>query len=239
MVPTFLFALAHQLKGHAIYPSVLLFFNNFVDHYTDGGFNFWFIEVFVQLQLLFFALCAIPAFRKAVRVSPYMLSLGLFASGFVISRVAPLVWNTDYLFNLVPWRFIWYFGLGWCIFFARSRWQKALNTVLVLFLTAMQLPSWNEALWVLFGGMLMAWAPGVRLPKVLAIGIGSVASASLYIYLTHILAFSASMALPLPFMDVLKIPIALVVGVVFGLLIDWAWSAGKRLLPRTRAAYST
>jgi len=239
MVPTFLVALAHQVKGHTIYPSVLLFYNNFIDHYTDGGFNFWFIEVFVQLQLILFAICAIPWFRKSVRASPYWISLGMFVTGFVISRLAPLFWNTDHLFNLVPQRFFWYLALGWCIFFARARWQKLLNTSLTLFVAGMQLPSLNEALWVLFGGLIMSWAPEVRLPKAVAVVIGSIASASLYIYLTHIMAFGAAMALPLPFMSFLQIPIALVVGVVFGLFVDWAWSKGRRLLPRARAVAST
>lgn len=234
MVPTFFVALAHQLKGHVIYPSVLLFYNNFVDHYTDRGFNFWFIEVFVQLQFLLFALCAIPAFRKAVRVSPYRVSLGMYLVGFVISRTAPLVWNTDHLFNLVPWRFIWYLALGWCIFFGREVWKKVLNTALLLLLIAVQ-PTWNEALWVLFGGTLMIWAPGVRLPRAAAAAVGAVASASLYIYLTHIAVFSAANAIPLPFVNLLKIPLALVLGVLFALLVDRVWSAGKRVALRTRA----
>jgi hypothetical protein len=235
MIPTFLVALSHQLKGDTFYPSVLLFYNNFVDHYTDRGFNFWFIEVFVQLQILLFVLCAMPSFRRAVRAAPYRVSLGMYVGGFIISRIAPFVWNTDHLINLVPWRFIWYLALGWCIFFGRETWQKLLNTVLVLVLTAVQ-PTGNEALWVLFGGLTMTWTPGIRLPRAAAAVVGAVAAASLYIYLTHIAVFSAAKVIPLPFIGLLKIFMALILGVLLAFFVDWVWSAVKRLVPRARAA---
>ena len=232
MVPTFLLALAHQMKGGTLYPSVLLFYNNFVDHYTDGGFNFWFIEIFVQLQLIFIALCALPPFRRRVRTSPYTVSLVLFVGGFALSRALPLLWNTEHLYNLVPYRFICYFALGWCLFFAEKRWERWVNSGLVVFLSVMQLPALSEAFWVFVGGQLIAWAPAVRLPKALASAIGIVASASLYIYLTHSMFFRATQVLPLPYTQLLQIPVALVGGVALGLLVDWAWSKGGALLPK-------
>jgi hypothetical protein len=236
MLPTFLFCLVHQLKGQTLYPSVLLFYNNFVDHYTDGGFNFWFIEVFVQLQLILFGLCAVPAFRRWVRVKPYTVSLALFIGGFAISRLMPLLWNTDRLHNLMPYRFIWYIALGWCIFFGTEKRQRLVNTALVAFLSAMQLPGWSEAFWVFFGGQMMVWAPTVRLPKVLAIATGAIASASLYIYLTHSLAFGASRILPLPYIEYIKIPIALIGGIVLGWVVDAAWGSARKLKSRSTQA---
>jgi len=223
-------ALLHQLKGGTLYPSVLLFYNNFIDHYTDGGFNFWFIEVFAQLHLLFFGLCAIPRFRNWVRNAPYTVSLALFAIGFVLNQTMPLLWNTDHIYNLVPYRFICYFALGWCLFFGRGTRQRALNSGLVVLLCSMQLPAISEALWVLFGGMLMAWSPPVRLPRSVATVVGAVASASLYIYLTHQTAFSVVMALPIPHNHLLQIPCALVGGVIAGVVIERGSAMAKKLL---------
>ncbi|MGD8926775.1 MAG: AMP-binding protein, partial [Thioalkalispiraceae bacterium] len=54
MIPAFLLALAHELKGGTLYPSVLLFFNNLIDPHADSGYSFWFINIFVQLTVIYF-----------------------------------------------------------------------------------------------------------------------------------------------------------------------------------------
>lgn len=233
MVPTFLLTLAHQLKGGTLYPSVLLFYNNFIDHETDGGFNFWFIEVFIQMHVIFLVLCASSRFRNWMRQAPYTVSLILFAIGGVLSHTIPLVWNTEHIYNLVPHRIIWYFALGFCLFFANERWQRLLNTGLVILLSALQLPAISEALWVLVGGMLLAWRTAIRLPTLFAAALGAVASSSLYIYLTHPTLFKIAMVLPIPTwaQELMQLPIAIVGGVIVGLFVERSWSFGKRLLP--------
>jgi hypothetical protein len=246
MIPAFLLVLAHELKGGTLYPSVLLFFNNLIDPNLDRAYSFWFINIFVQLTVIYFLLLAIPRFRQTTRKSPYIVSLNLFIIGYIVSQIIPhYVWNTDHLYNLVPWRFFCYFALGWCLYYGRGTKQRIINTILILFLGLMQAPeirpgsTWFQTSWVLIGGLILAWIPSFRLPPVIATIVTAVASASLYIYLINWTVLDALMKFPVPYMFYVRVLITIIVGVMFHWAVDFAWNRVIRLLPSSRKSYAS
>ena len=79
----------------------------------------------------------------------------------------------------------WCFALGWGAAKATRWWERvAVSGVSVLAVLGFfgDLP---RELVVALGPLLLVWLPVVRLPKLLAIALGVVASSSLYVYLTH------------------------------------------------------
>ena len=246
MIPAFLLVLAHELKGGALYPSVLLFFNNLVDPNLDRGYSFWFLNIFVQLTVIYFLLLAIPRFRQAMRNSPYIVSLNLFVIGYIVSQIIPhYIWNTDHLYNLVPWRFFCYFALGWCLYYGHETKYRVINTILILFLGLMQAPemrpesTWFQTSWVLLGGLILAWIPSIRLPRVGAAVVTAVASASLYIYLINWTVLDVLMKLPVPYIFYTRVLVTILVGIAFHWAFDFAWNRVIRLLPSNRKCYAS
>jgi hypothetical protein len=80
---------------------------------------------------------------------------------------------------------LWCFALGWAAARARTMVQRSLVTVLALSLTIGFFgDAWREV-FVVAGIVVLVWVPPLRLPARLASICGTLAAASLSIYLTH------------------------------------------------------
>jgi len=157
------------------------------------------------------------------------------------SVAIPLVWNTDHLGNLLPHFALWYFLLGWCALFARERWQRWLNSALIVGLSLALLPGTSRGVWIIAGGLFLNWMKPVRLPVPLARAISTLASASLYIYISHWLVLEPFARLFPSLGFVGQVAFAWLVGVLFWFCFERAWQLGRRLLdgqrsPRVRPA---
>lgn len=144
---------------------------------------YWFVEVLVHILLILGLLFAVPAVRRFDRRYPFGFPLALLALGCLV-RLATMQPP-----GLVEWwtthQVIWFFALGWLAQRAATKAQKAL----VVVAAALMLVGYfvdDVRIGLVLGGLLAVLVlPAVRLPRLLARGIGLVASASLYIYLTH------------------------------------------------------
>ena len=156
----------------------------------------------------------------------YPTSVVLVLMSALCSAVSPLLWNTKHLGNLLPQFALWYFLIGWCALFARERWQRWLNSALIVGLPLLFFPGSSRAAWITFGGLFLNWAPAVHLPTPLARAVTTVASASLYIYISHFLILE-SVGNLLPAAGFLgQIVVALAVGVAFWFCFErlWQWA---------------
>jgi hypothetical protein len=230
VVPTVLILLLQQLRHAELHLPPLLLFNNF--SMPPDVFSYWFIEVFVQIHLLLALALSWPKARSLLKEHAYVTSLVLVVLSALGSVLLQRVWNTEHLNDLLPQHALWYFLLGWCALFARQSWQRWLNTGLIVGLALLLLPGSSRAVWIIAGGLFLNWAPPLRLPRLAARSISTLASASLYIYVTHFLVLG-------PFGNAFpsagflgQFAAALLVGVAFWLGFEQAWQAARRMLLR-------
>ncbi|QDG63814.1 AMP-binding protein [Pseudarthrobacter sp. NIBRBAC000502771] len=150
--------------------------------WTDAW-HFWFIEVLVYVLVGMIALLSIPWAHRAEKRFPLAFPLALVGLGLV------------FRYNLVPLDILhtrpvlWLFALGWAIARARTWPQRlALSILAALTLPGYFGDPWREAT-ILAGILMVTWIPAIPLPRVLHRAVGVVASASLYIYVTHWVVF--------------------------------------------------
>jgi hypothetical protein len=186
LVPYFVVTLLYQLHRREIDWSVLLLVSNFFSPYATSIFPVWFIQVLAQCMMLFALPFAVPALRRFAHAAPWRFGLSSLGVWVAIALIAPQVWNTEHLYNRLPYLSMWLFTLGWCVQFARSKTQK-LGTAIAFLLLAFVLlptPSRSENLWML-GILMILWVPQVAVPQFLKLPIQSVSAAAYSIYLTH------------------------------------------------------
>ncbi|MFF1385613.1 AMP-binding protein [Arthrobacter sp. NPDC058288] len=150
--------------------------------WTDAW-HFWFIEVLVYVLAGMIALLSIPWAHRAEKRFPLAFPVALVGVGLL------------FRYNLVPLDILhtrpvlWLFALGWALARARTWPQRlALSVLAALTLPGYFDDPWREAT-ILAGILMIAWIPAIPLPRALHRAVGVVASASLYIYVTHWLVF--------------------------------------------------
>ncbi|HTV17229.1 MAG TPA: AMP-binding protein, partial [Polyangiaceae bacterium] len=130
IVPTVLVLLAQQVRHREFVLSPLLLYNNFIK--PEGVYSYWFIEVYVQVHLFLALLLSVRALHAPLRRHAYASSVVALLASALAALLIPLVWDTRHLADLLPHIALWYFFVGWCALFAEKRWQRWLNTALIV-----------------------------------------------------------------------------------------------------------
>lgn len=165
-------------------PANLLLLNTIIgpSGWTDAW-HFWFVEVLVYVLLAMMALLAIPWADRAEKRFPLSFPVTLIGVG-LLAR-----------YNLVPFDILhtrpvlWLFALGWALARARTVPQRlVLSAIAALTLPGYFDNPWREAT-ILAGILLLAWLPALPMPAIIHGLVGTLASASLYAYVTHWVVF--------------------------------------------------
>ncbi|PZF80069.1 AMP-binding protein [Jiangella anatolica] len=141
--------------------------------------HFWFVEVLVYILVVLAALLALPPVDRLERRFPFALPVALLGFGLlgryeVLDRGVP---------HTMP--VFWLFAFGWAAARASRWWQRlALTAVLALTVPGFFGNSARE-LAIVAGIALLLWCATVPCPAPLQRAVSVLASASLYIYLTH------------------------------------------------------
>jgi hypothetical protein len=146
--------------------------------------QFWFLEALVWTLVAIGAGLAVPAVDRLERRAPFGFAVAVLGAGLV-ARYALVGVEADATERYTPSVVFWFIALGWAVARATTTWQRALLSVVTL----VAVPGFfgqpgREAL-VVGGVALLTWTATIRVPRILARGAGAVASASLYVYLTH------------------------------------------------------
>lgn len=205
LIPYMLLVGAYQAYQQKFNWSVLLCCSNLFDPGMGSIFFVWFIQVLVQVICIFLLLFSLPKIRALAKLSPWKFGCGLVVIGVLVNRLIPVFWipyQLDHknLFNQqLPHKIFWLFALGWCINFAKSREEKIVTSIL-LSISLLICINPTEAywpgeakslmLWLLIGGMTVIWQEYLLVPFLIKQPIQLLASASYYIYLTHIVFIS-------------------------------------------------
>lgn len=205
------------LGGYSL--GTVLLVNNYTGDpsFSGGRWHYWFIEALVQILLVAALLFMVPAVRRRERARPFVFALALLAGALVLRFDLVTIGDpTREIFR--PHTVAWLFVLGWVIHRADTRPRRLIASAA----TVLCVPGFfgdpvREGV-VVLGLLALLWVPALPAPRVAARGIGLIAGASLYIYLTH---WQVWPALP----DALPVP-ALMAGCVLAGVATW-WAADR------------
>ena len=146
--------------------------------------GYWFVESLLQILAVLAVLLTIPAVRRLEQRQPFLFPLALAGAGLLV-RFGVLDLPASRHGISRPWEVLWIFALGWAGARAGAWWQRACVSALLL----AALPGFfglgqREAV-VAAGLLAVVWVRSVPLPRPLNRVAGTVAGASLAIYLTH------------------------------------------------------
>jgi hypothetical protein len=224
-IPTVLYSLfVNCALGFKKWPGLLMV-NNLMS--TNDihviGVGFWYIDVLVQCFLFLAVLLAFRAVRRLVAQDPFtwLICVTLFFDG-----VAVLGAHATNAPQNVPYQHIGIIFLGWALIHADTLPRK-------LLLLAMTVPTFGDEAWrskyilafPFVTTVFLIFSERVSLPRHLGRLVNVIASASLFIYLCDHQVEWVLEKTPLAG-NVLKVPIAVVVGVV-------GWKAWETLSAAT------
>ncbi|WP_157085082.1 AMP-binding protein [Hydrogenophaga palleronii] len=184
-IPTMLMVALLQVLTHRFEITPLLLVSNFLDPGALKGYLFYFVEFYIQLLLLAALLFSFPRVRESFRVRPMVSALVLFVSVVVIDRGIEMVWNTDYNYHRVPWHYAWAFVLGMVLASANDLRTRclAMAVAVVSVLTVWGFTS--AAFYVAGGCAIVLFVPAIVVPAPAKVIVAEIASASMFIYLSH------------------------------------------------------
>jgi hypothetical protein len=147
---------------------------------------YWFIQAFAQCIAFMALVCCIPLIRRFAGRSPFAFGLLLLGAAVVLRTAAPFIWTDMPCLPYVTPMVFYLFALGWCVFFAKTRRQKAISSFLIVVLVPMlRYSALSACAMTLVGALMVIWAPKIKVPVFLHISISKIAAAIFYIYLVH------------------------------------------------------
>ena len=230
--PTFLVTLIHVIYRSDYSISKLLFFDNF--HW--GHSPYWFIELLLQTLLLLAIIFSFKKIRHYAVNSPYNFGLVLMGVGALAGILIPYVWNPTHLNPLqLPHMKSWLFFLGWTIFYIKNNQQKLTISILGIVLPIIvfgQVSALTSICTILLIYLPKFNLHKTKLTSLVQVSIYAIASASLYIYITHVQIRSVLRAVGLDGSVLINI-IAAILG---GVLVHYIWhsvigSMSTKILP--------
>lgn len=184
-IPTIAYLLIEQTVFHKLHLPSLLLFSNLIQANANQGLSYWFIEVYIQILLIgALAISLIPK-KYISSTRQETIVLGLIVLSLLLNQLGPVVWDTTLLYNRVPHSLFWFFAFGIGAQTFRDPLSKLILSV--TFLAAVTLNFGMETPYriLTYGGLLLIWLPWIKVPTMLKSPISQVASASLFIYLSH------------------------------------------------------
>lgn len=185
IIPTITYLLLLEVViDHLNLPSLLLF-SNLIGPNVNDGISYWFIEVYVQILLITALVISLVPKKYVSRAQQEHIVLGLIILSLLLNQFGPMVWDTTYLYDRVPHMLFWYFAFGMGAQTFRGYVHKSILSVAFLVAIAFNFGMETPYRVLTYGGLLLIWLPWVKVPAILKSSISQVASASLFIYLSH------------------------------------------------------
>jgi hypothetical protein len=184
-VPAVLFIGGLAVLGHDYrWPTALLVNGAFGGDRWDEQWQFWFLETMVWCYAGLAALLAVPLLARLQRAAPFgsaLVVLGV-ALGVRYAWTGVGAGTTErYTLGVVAWCL----ALGLCAAYARTTWQRLLVAAIAIAAMAGFFGDLRREAIVVTGVLLLVAGRPLRLPAWAARAAGVLASASLWIYLTH------------------------------------------------------
>ncbi|MDP9389172.1 MAG: AMP-binding protein [Actinomycetota bacterium] len=149
-----------------------------------GDWAYWYVEALVQILVPLALVFAVPGVRRLEHRFPFAFSLAVVLAALAVRFDVVPVGPRDHPIER-PHEVLWIFALGWAAAVASTTPRRALVSALVVaavpgFFGAPQ----REAI-VAGALLLVVWVPTLPVPWPVNRLVGTVAAASLYVFLTH------------------------------------------------------
>lgn len=187
VVPAVLWIGAVGLLSGKYDPSTALLVNNAVpgDGLWSEQWQFWFLEAMVWTMLPLSALFAIPAVDRLERRAPWGFAMAALAIAVVVRFAVLGAAPAQHIERYAVATVLWCIALGAVVARADDPRRRIVATLLTLALV----PGFfgeplREAI-VAIGVLALIWLPSIHIPSLLRPWLTTIASASLFIYLTH------------------------------------------------------
>lgn len=189
--------------------------------------QYWFLETLIWTLVGALVILAVPAVDRAERRAPFGFALVLLAATLAV-RFAFVGVEATAAERYTPWALVWFFALGWAASRAASRPRRLLVSAVAAATVTGFFASPSRELLIVLGVALLTWVGTVRVPRWLGRSLATLASSSLYIYLTHWQVY--------PHLEdrfpVLAVVASIAVGVCYRLLVTLV---RREVVPRLRA----
>lgn len=235
--PTILYAALIQAVFDKVHWQTVLLISNWFPERIVGLFTYWYIEVLLQMILIIGFALSFERVRKLIMANPF-LNLIIAACALAVADIliSTYVFDAAPLYNRVPQHYLAIMVLGMAIHFANSKMQKWVAAAVAVILLG------GQDLLLIYGGgsqaealkvyidvavpavLAVIWIKSIPVPGLIARGLALIASATLYIYLTHF-QFQ-SVARHIADQPALAVILALVGGVGVG----YVWNKAVRVL---------
>ncbi|MCW2775829.1 MAG: AMP-dependent synthetase and ligase [Nocardioides sp.] len=184
-VPAALFIVALAAYGHQYRWTTVVLLNGLLGRDTwDDQWQFWFVETLVWCYLGLAILLAVPWEARIRRAQPFRAALVVLTAALGVRYVWTGVEagpTERYTLGVVAWCL----ALGLCAASARSTRQRLVVALIGVVATAGFFGDRQREAVFLAGLLLLLRGRPLRLPSWAASGVAVLASASLWIYLTH------------------------------------------------------
>ncbi|MEQ1788476.1 MAG: acyltransferase family protein, partial [Acidimicrobiales bacterium] len=150
----------------------------------DAHGGYWYVEAIVQILVPLALVLSVPAVRRLDRSHRAVVPLAVLAAGLLV-RFHVVDLPTVEPHDIRPHDIFWIFALGWVAAEARTTAARVAVSALLVGSVPGYFGEPAREVFVVAGMLLLIWLPTVRLPRVASRVVGSVAAASLYVYLTH------------------------------------------------------
>jgi len=183
LVPYFILTVLFMLYNREFNLDLVLLYTNLTRLNLSQIFPFWFVQVLIQCLLITGVLFLIKPIRSVATRKPWSFAFYTTALLVAVRIAAPYVWDTTYLRNLVPQRFMALLWMGWCCYQANTSSRRFLALVLGLGFAYLDSGFERQAAWISLGIVCVLYLPQVRVPSRLRTGIQIVASATFHIFI--------------------------------------------------------
>ncbi len=190
--------------------------------------QFWFLEALIWSFVGIAVLFAVPGIDAVERRHPYAFALAVLGAALTWRYVVSGGITPDSPMRYALPAVAWLIALGWLVARSTTLPRRVAATAIVL----ATVPGFfgepvRESI-VVVGLVLLIWVTGLPVPAFLAGAIGTVASASMFVYLTHWQVY--------PPIEEVSPPLAIVASFAVGIAAWWAWgrveAAARRLTAR-------
>lgn len=232
ILPTLLYTVFLYTFLGEFYVGGLLMISNFYGPMYANGLTFWFLEVLIQIYLLFAILFYVNKKFFIFKFYPYRTMLISFLFFYIFSVVCRLIWDTSDLLDRLPHLMIYMFFGGALSALSKTNKQKMLTTIAVsIILVDLLLFGWNSRILFLYcGAVITIWARFIMVPYFIKKIVTLCALSSLFIYLTHFQSLSLIQKFDNDISPAYEVLFAFVVGIIIAKL----WKSRAKL-----ADYST
>jgi len=182
LIPYYLVLILNQFRLGTFEPDMFFLFSNLVDRKITTVFPFWFVQSLVQCMAIFSIMFSFKTVKNAMKKNEFATSLIIMTVLFLVRFTYPLIWQTDYVNNLVPVRFLAIIWLGWMFQIAKDKNQQAIVLLAGLTFTFFDTGLAIKSIWLGAGCLLLTYIKKIPAPKLLVKPINDIGAATFYIF---------------------------------------------------------